>query len=335
MMPSTGRTLILSMREVKELLTMTECVRLQEEAFAQEASGTAWNSDPSWIQSSGPIAYPAVGKMMAGGIDPKWRGIKVTSSRMGDPSGRYRMQTLLLLHAETLVPLAIMEANYLGQLRTGAGAGVATKYMARKDAQVIGILGAGATARFALKGLRAIDWPVKLAYVFSRSAENRSAYAREMSEATGYRIHPMNNPEFVVHKAEILITGTTSPEAAFHTEWVQPGTHINAMGAKTEIPHDLFLRSRNIGDAVSVAVSDGKLSTAIKAGVITRESCHGGIGEVILGHKPGRISSDEITLFDSSGHCVQDIAAGAHVYELAKERGLGKWMEFHNDDPLW
>lgn len=332
---AAGRTIVLSMRQVKELLTMDDCIPIQEEVFAKNGRGEAWNGENAWIYPNPQMTFPGTGKMMSGGIEPDWWGMKLLGTRAGDPDDRNRMQLLALFRAETLLPVAVMEANYLGHIRTGAGAAVATKYLARRDARTIGVLGTGATARFALLAHRSIDWPVERVLVYSRSAERRRAYVEEMGAATGYAIEALEAPEPVVRSAEILITGTASSQPAFEDVWVQPGTHVNAMGQRQEIDPKLFLRARNVCDEVPIGTADGKLSVGIAAGVITAEHAHAGLGEVVAGVKPGRSSDDEITLFDSSGLTIQDIAAGVHVLRLAQERGIGSRVEFNHDDPLW
>ncbi|MFB3060116.1 MAG: ornithine cyclodeaminase family protein, partial [Candidatus Binatia bacterium] len=155
------------------------------------------------------------------------------------------------------------------------------------------------------------------------------------SDRTGYSVEPLDNPEAVVQQADILITATATQTPVMKAEWVQPGTHINAMGQKYEIDPQLYARVKNIGDEAVTAIHDGKLSVGIKAGVITDEAMYASLGEVVVGSKPGRISDSEITLFDSSGLCVQDLASGLHVWKLAQEKGMGRSVEFYHDEPLW
>lgn len=330
------RALILSMRDVKDLLEMGRCIELQEEVFAQNGAGTAWNGENAWIYPDPEVMrHPGTGKMMAGAIEPDWWGMKVLGVGEGDPDNRARMQVLCLFRAETLTPVAVLEANYLGHIRTGAGAAVASRHLARPESRQVGVLGTGATARFALIAHAAMGWPVERVQVYSRSEERRIEYAKELTELTGYEIEPVADPETVVRGAEILISGTASHEPAFDADWVAPGTHVNAMGQRQEVPPELFGRSRNIGDEVAIAVADGKLSVAIGLGAITEADAHGSLGEVIIGKVDGRTSADDITLFDSSGLCVQDIAAGVHVWERARELGRGVAADLFHDDPLW
>lgn len=331
-----GRTLTLSMRDLKDLLTMEDCVRIQEQVFRQNGEGTAWNGENAWVYPDPTVmTHPGTGKMMSGGIEPDWWGMKLLGTREGDPDARGRMQVLALFKAETLLPVAVMEANYLGHMRTGAGAAVATRHLARPDARVVGVLGTGATARFGLWAHAAMRWPVDRVLVFSRSQERRNLYVEDMGKLTGYAIEAVDDPKTAVTEAEILITGTASHEPAFESDWVRPGTHVNAMGQREEIPPDLFLRARNIADEIPIATADGKLSVAIGLGVITADAAHASLGEVVAGKKPGRTSDDEITLLDSSGLTIQDIAVGVHAYELAMQQHRGSAVELYHDDPLW
>lgn len=315
---------------------MEDCIAIQERVFGENGHGRAWNGPNAWIHPEDQqMTYPGTGKMMCGGIEPDWWGMKLLGTRDGDPDGRNRMQVLVLFGAETLLPVAVIEANYLGHMRTGAGAAIATKHLARPEARTIGVLGTGATARFALLAHKAMGWPTDHVLVYSRSKERRAAYVEDMGARTGYEITALDNAEEVVVEAEILITGTASTTPVLEPDWVRPGTHVNAMGQRQEIPGELFVRARNIGDEVAIATADGKLSAAIAEGTITAADAHAGLGEVVAGLKPGRTSADEITVFDSSGLTVQDIAAGVHVWKLAREHGKGSSVELHHDDELW
>ena len=329
------RTLILSGRDVRALLTMKDNVDTQEEIFALNAQGKAWCGPNSWVHpDAGVQANPAEGKFMSGGIEPDWYGVKSIFYAEYDPEARNRVQILTIFDSKTLCPVAIVECLYIGNVRTGAGAAVATKYMARKDARVIGILGSGAVARFSLLAHQAIDWPASEVLVYSRSQQRREQFCQEMSSQTGYTVKPVESAEEVVRRSEILITGAATQTPILESEWVQPGTHVNAMGQKWEIDPQLYTRAINVGDEAETAIRDGKLSVAIQAGVITEEAVHGGLGELVEGTKAGRTSDSDITLFDSSGLLVQDLATGLAVWKLAREKGMGQPAEFYHDDRL-
>ena len=328
-------TLILSARDVKSLLTMEDCIATQEEVFALHAQGKTWSGRNAWIHPDGKIqTYPAQGKMMTGGIEPDWWGAKKAFYGEYDPAGRRRVQILEIFETTTLRPVSIMDCMYIGNVRTGAAAAVATKYLARKDARIIGVLGSGATAWFSLLAHRAIDWPASTVYVYSRS-ERRHSFAREMQTRTGYQVVPLEDPEAVVRQADILITGAATRAPILEACWVQPGTHVNAMGEKYEIDPKLCGLAKNVADEVDTAVRDGKLSVAIGSRMVTADAVWASLGELVAGMKPGRTSDEEITLFDSSGLCVQDLAAGLHVWKRALEKRVGQIVQFCHDEPLW
>lgn len=326
------RTLILSRRDVKTLLPMKDSVAVQEEVFAQNGQGKAWMGPSVYTNypDPRPTTYPYLGRLMAGGIEPDWRGTKQISY-----SDTHRIQVVSLFRAHDVLPVAMVEAQFLGQSRTGAGAGVAAKHMARKDARTVGVVGTGETARFSLLALHAIGWPVDKVYVYSRSPENRAAFARLLGERTGFTIEPLDSAETVTRRAEILITGTASHSPVVQADWVQPGTLVLAMGQAEEVDPQLFLRARNVADEIHTALEEGHIYAGIQAGALTPDVAHANLGEVVAGLKPGRTRDDEIIIFDSSGLCIQDMAAAIHVWKRAQELGMGTWADFAHDDPLW
>src|SRR5690348_2426108 len=292
---------------------MYECIQTQEHVFELNGLGKAWNGPSAWINypNPHPTTVPYRGRMMAGGIEPDWRGTKQIHYAIGV----IRSQIICLFGAKDVLPLGIVEAQYVGQCRTGAGAGVAAKHLARKNARVIGVVGTGETARFSLLALHAIAWPVSTVYVYSRSKENRDRYAASMNRETGFAIEPVDDIETAVRRAEILITGTSSREPVVKADWVRPGTLVNAMGQAEEIDPQLFLRARVIADEAAVALEDGHLHACVKTGQVTPAVVHASLGEVVAAKKSGRASDDEIVLFDSSGLCIQDMAAAIHIVQ--------------------
>ncbi len=312
---------------------MKECVQTQEDVFRLNGLGRAWNGASVYINypKVHRTAVPYRGRMMSGSIEPDWRGTK----QIHYADDVHRIQVVSLFRAEDVLPVAIVEGQYVGQCRTGAGAGVAAKYLARKGASVVGVLGTGETARFSLLAIRAVEWPVSKVYVYSRATSNRAAYASLLRERTGYAIEPLDDPEAVVRRADILVTATTSDRPVVKAEWVKPGTLVTALGQAEEIDPQLFLRARNIADEIPVALEEGHLHACIKTGAVMAGAAHASIGEVVAGKQEGRTSDDQIVIFDSSGLCIQDMAAAIHVYQKAGAQGLGTWAELEHDTPLW
>ncbi|MCD6727089.1 MAG: ornithine cyclodeaminase family protein [Solirubrobacteraceae bacterium] len=332
----SGRTVVVSMGQVRHLVPMKDCIRLQEDVFRLSASGRAWEGASAWtLPDAVPMAHPRAAKMMLGGIEPDWWGIKTLAHSDGTPQTKRRMQILSLFHAESLLPAALIEANYLGYLRTGAASAVATRHLARPDARVLGVLGTGAVVRFAVCAHVALGWPIERIVLYSPSAERREQYAHELRDRHGLAVEAVEDVDEAVRRAEILISGTGAGRPAFDPQLLLPGAHVNAMGHRAELDHRIFEIARTIADDRANAIANGKLSVAIRAGAATADVIAASLGEVVAGERPGRSSERDITLFDSSGVTFQDIAVGIHVWRLARERGIGERVELDTDADMW
>ncbi|HSH79472.1 MAG TPA: ornithine cyclodeaminase family protein, partial [Herpetosiphonaceae bacterium] len=202
----------------------------------------------------------------------------------------------------------------------------------RPDARTLGVLGSGVLARYTVLAIRELLPEMQRVYVYSRDRERREAYARQMAEATGWSFVPVDTARAAVEEADILVTATNSAEPNLFAEWIKPGTHINAMGIKTEIHPDVFRGARVYGDSKDVAIEDGKFSIALKAGAVTASDLAGEIGDVLIGRAPGRASAEEITIFDSSGLAVQDIICAQYVYRQAGEQNAGTYIDLGLDE---
>ena len=275
------QTLILSMPEVKQVLSVAEAMTLQRRAFEAHAQGRAWNAPNTWLQVS---AHHGWMKVLAGLVDsPPALGIKVVARYPQHPPGQNLGGLCVLFDPTCGFPLAIFDSVYLTGVRTGAGGGLATQWCARPDVRTIGILGSGVQARFTLLAICAILPQLEQAFVYSRHPARREAYAREMTAATGLPCMVVETPREAVAAADIIVTATNSPTPVLLPDWIKPGAHINAMGIKTEVHPGVFPGARVYGDAVDVATSDGKFSTAIQAGTVTASELAGEIGKSCSG----------------------------------------------------
>lgn len=222
---------------------------------------------------------------------------------------------------------AIIQADYLGQVRTGAATGVATKKLARADAKTLGILGTGGQARTQLTAVCKVRKIESIA-AFSRDEAKRTAFAAEMTAALGVPVTAVASAEEAVRGKDIVITATTSREPVLLGEWVSPGMHLNLMGsnmrARVEADVDVFRKA-------NLVVIDSKEQGRMEAGDLVAPIDQGVLhwGDVLefsplmIGRYPGRESPDDVTVFKSLGLGVQDIAVGVKVVELAKAAGLG------------
>jgi alanine dehydrogenase len=319
------KTLILTMAEVKQLLSVSEGIELQRAVFKDHAQGKAWNAPSTWLRVEKHRGWM---KLLAGFVDSvDAMGMKVLARFPNNPPGQNLGSLLILFDQTNGFPLAIFDSIYITGVRTGAGGGLVTQECARPDSHTVGILGSGVQARFTMLAICELMPNLEQALVYSRNQERREAYARQMEAATGLKFVPVDTPREAIEGTDIIVTATNSPEPVLVADWIKPGAHINAMGIKTEIHADVFPGARVYGDSVEVALADGKFSTAIKAGTVKEDDLAGEIGEVLLGQKPGRVTPTEVTIFDSAGLAVQDMICASHVYKQAREQNIGVYVD--------
>jgi ornithine cyclodeaminase/alanine dehydrogenase-like protein (mu-crystallin family) len=228
--------------------------------------------------------------------------------------------------------LSIMQADYLGQVRTGAASGVATKYMAREDATDVGLFGAGKQAATQLIAVCKVR-RVRQVQVFSPNEERRKQFATEMSEICQTEVIAAARPEQAASKKDIVITATTSREPVLQGGWLAQGTHINAVGSN-------FLGKAELDSAAvrrcATVVVDSKEQARIEAGDFQQPLEDGSLhwaevrelGQVIVGRFPGRKHPEDVTLFKSLGIGLEDVAVAARVYSRALEAGIGTKIDW-------
>jgi alanine dehydrogenase len=227
---------------------------------------------------------------------------------------------------------AVIEADTLGQLRTGAASAVATKYMARTEASSLGIFGTGLQARSQIRAICEVR-PIKAVRAYSRDAAKREKFCKEMAESLGVDIHPAAAPEEAVKEMDIVVTATTSKEPVFKGEWLSKGTHINAIGANFKSRRELDVDTVRKSACVIVdcheqaMLESGDLAQAAEMEAFFWEDARE-LGLVVIGEFPGREDENEITLFESQGVALEDIALAARIYEEAAQSGIGEHLPF-------
>lgn len=323
------QTLIVSMAEIKELMSMEECIELQKKVFVAHVKGEAQNAPNTWLRVVGQNKWM---KLLAGYVgDINTMGMKVLARFPENPPGMNLGSLVALFDGNDGFPMAIMDAVYFTAVRTAAGGGLSVLYCARKDSTSVGIVGSGVQARYNLIAMKHVFPQLSDARVYSRSQERREAFAEKMQQETGIQMSAVGTVEEAVADMDIILMGTNSPEPVLMKEMVAPGVHIAAMGIKTEIEPAAFKGARVIGDGRQVTKEDGKFSVGFEAGVLSESDLAGGeiieIGDVILGKTPGRLSDAEVTIFDSSGLAVQDVICAHHCYQKAKKVGKGTWVD--------
>lgn len=316
--------IFLTEKDVNEILTMDMAIESVEEGFKVLAEGGATNSPRSRIRLPNGVfnfmsaAAPGMGVM----------GLKAYGVAGRNPVKFY----VQLFSTETGEQLAVMEASDMGQIRTGAASGVATKYMARQDASTVGVIGSGYQAQTQLEAVSRVR-DIQSAKVFSRTSERREKFASDMTSKLGFSVTAVDSAQECVADSAIVITITSSSRAVLEGEWLSPGTHINAAGAnhwmKRELDGTAVQRSNIIvtDDIEQAKLECGDLIYPIELGRIRWEQVIP-LADVIVGKAQGRTSEDDITLFESQGLALEDIATGIRIYEAAKERGIGTELPF-------
>jgi ornithine cyclodeaminase/alanine dehydrogenase-like protein (mu-crystallin family) len=301
---------------------MKTALEAVEQCLLDQAEGEATNR-PRYR-----VAMPAsqLHVMAAGDRRLGVYGLKAyTASRKG---ARF---LVLLYESETGDLLAMIEADRLGQMRTGAASGVATKYMARRNAETVGIFGTGWQAESQLMAVCAVR-EIKSIKAYSRDRERREAFARKMTALLRVEVTAAETPEEAARDQAIIITMTTAREPVLRGEWVAAGTHVNAAGSnfltKSEIDVETIRRAAIIAvDSVDDSrLEAGDLLPAIERGVISWESVTE-LGRIIAGQVRGRTSESDVTLFKSNGIALEDISTALRVYKLARERGIGESID--------
>ncbi len=312
-------TVLLTQREVTDLISMEEAVNSVEEAFKLHAIGKAQMPPKVYLTfESGDLrAMPA---QLMGYAALKWVNSHPGNPEKGLPTV---MAVLILNDPATGFPLAIMDATYLTSLRTGAAGGVAAKYLARKDSKILGFVGCGTQAYFQLEALlhvREAD-EVRAFDISSKAAERFANYCSRV----GVDCDIVDARKACM--CDILVTSTPSTKPVVKSEWVEAGTHINAIGAdapgKQELEIDLLKRAKIVVDDMEQALHGGEINVAVARGELGKEDIHATLGEVVAGLKPGRENQEEITIFDSTGLAIQDVAVAKIVYENAVARDVG------------
>ena len=229
--------------------------------------------------------------------------------------------------ASTGVLRVVLEADYLGMMRTGAASGVATRWLSRPESEILGVFGSGWQSEGHVEAIAAVR-PLRRVKVFSRNAERLAAFCTKMSERLKIEVVPASSPEETVRGSDIVSTITTAATPLFDASWLSPGTHINAAGSNSiirrEIGEDVLKISRPIVvDSVETALKEaGDLLPLLEKGRLNDRQLVE-LGDVIIGRHPGRSTAEEITLFESQGMAIQDISVAVRLEALAREQGLG------------
>jgi len=317
----TTATLLLTRDDVRKLLTLDDCIEAVGRAFARQAA----REDP-------PAALLSV-HVTGGGFHAKaavldgYFATKLNANFPGNPSrnGRPTIQGLVALFDATDGRLlAVMDSIEITILRTAAATALAARYLAREDSTTATICGCGAQGRVQLEAIVKTR-PITRVLAYDADQAAAARFARERSAALGIDVQATNDLSAALRQSDICVTCTTARRPLIGSADVRPGTFIAAVGAdspeKQELEPALLSAARLVVDNLEQSATIGELHHALERGLATRESVHAELGELIAGTKPGRLSRAEITIFDSTGTAVQDVAAAAVVYERSRLQG--------------
>ena len=311
----------LSGNDVKQLLTVDMALEAVESAHRDLANGLALDTPRARSRLPQTTLHILQGALPAQGVI----GYKAyTSNKSGN---RFLVQ---LFDVATGRLKAVIEADYLGMIRTGAASGVAARWLARPDSSVAGVFGSGWQAEGHVRAICAA-MPLARVKVFSRQADKLQDFCRRLSETTGVAVVPAASAEETVRGSDLIGTVTTAALPLFDASWLEPGTHINAAGSNSLIRQELSeaaVRRCDLlaVDAVATALAEaGDLLPMLEKGRLhARQLVE--LGEVIVGRHAGRASAEQITLFESQGMAIQDLAVALRVLAAAEASGLGRQL---------
>lgn len=311
--------LLLRESDVGLLLTMDDVIAAVEGGFRFLGDGTGSNQPRSRsVTPSGTLhvmhaSAPVLGVM----------GVKSYAST---PRGSRFIA--VLYRFEDGEPILIAEADRLGQMRTGAASGVATKYLARAGAGTLGVIGSGWQARSQVAAVARVR-PVALTKVYGRSEERREAFAAEMAAELGAEVVAVASAQEAVEGSEIVITATSAKEPVLQGAWLRPGVHVNAIGANAAARRELDAEAVRRSDLIAV---DSLEQARIECGDLIAIAADGEavwervteLGSIVTGTSPGRSRPEQITLFESQGIAMEDVVTMELLYRRAAESGVGE-----------
>ena len=311
--------LYLSRADIQQFVSMADAMEVMEQSFARWGRDYAFNLERRRIPRQNGKELNILAGMAPGG------------DMMGVRASGTKFNNVMMLFSEKEGGLAcVMECGPISEYRTGAASGVATKYLARENATVLGVIGAGRTAFPQIEAV-CVARKIDLIKIFVRTEESRIAFAQEVQEKLGIRTEAVASAQACVADADIAITSTSAKDPVLLGKWVKPGLHINAIGAnnlkRREIDDEAVLRA----DIVAI---DHREQGQIEAGAIVPLVAVGKmswnkvseLGEIVQKTRPRRTSDEQVTLFHSLGLGFEDVSYGEAIYHRAKAAGLGKQL---------
>jgi len=324
-------TLLLTRKDVSELLTLKDCVQAVEQAFCLHGEGRAAAPGVLGVHAEGGGFHIKTGILP---LSRNYFAAKANANFPGNPArGLPTIQGIILLFdADNGQVLAVMDSMEITTLRTGAATAVAAKYLARKDSRTATVCGCGNQGRVQLRAIR-LACPLEKVFVWDIHQEAAERFAHAMRAELGIAITPVDDLPAALRQSDLCVTCTPAQKFFIHEKDVLAGMFIAAVGADNEDKQELdpaLLGPKNkvVVDVVGQCATIGDLHHALTAGTATVSGVYAELGEIVCGKKRGRTSAGEITIFDSTGMALQDVASAALIYEKAMTSGRGMRVNF-------
>ncbi|MEW6010669.1 MAG: alanine dehydrogenase [Methanobacterium sp.] len=314
-------TIILNQSEIKQLVEMKDVLQDVETAYVEHSRKNIQMPAKEYLYFN---EFKGDLRIMPCYLEEMRKaGVKMVNVHPENPQ-KHDLPTVMavieLVDPETGFPLAIMDGTWITNMRTGAAGGVAAKHLARDNSEIVGIVGAGKQAYTQLMALNEV-MDIKEAQVYCRTCSSRENFARNMTEKYDIPVKAVDSIQNAVKNKDVVVTVTPVDDPIIKSEWISPGTHINAMGAdapgKQELESSILVKSRVFIDCWDQASHSGEINVPLSQGILKKEDLKGKLGDVINGKIPGRMSDEDITIFDSTGLAVQDITTAWTIYNKA------------------
>ena len=312
--------------DIQKLLTMPDCIQAVEHAFRMYGEGKAMPPVVLGLHSRAGGFH-----IKAGMLDSQrsYFAAKVNGNFPENPS-RFGIPTIqgliVLFDAESGTPLAFMDSRDITSLRTAAATAIAAKHLARPESKTVNICGCGNQGRVQLSALLQV-YSLRTVFAYDTNQDQVLRFIKTFQSDFHVSVTQASDLPAAIRQSDICVTCTPSHRPIFDVEAVREGTFIAAIGAdnssKQELPAELMAKGKVVCDVLEQCMVMGDLHHAIEAGVMKQSDVHAELGEVVAGIKPGRQSEEEITIFDSTGMALQDVAAAALVFEKAQQFGAG------------
>jgi alanine dehydrogenase len=324
-------TLLLRRHEVAALLTMQECIAAVEHAFRLYGEKKAAPPGMLGLHGNHGAFHIKAGFLH---LQRSYFAAKVNAN-YPENSERFGLPTIqgviVLCDAENGRPLAMMDSTEVTARRTAAATAVAAKYLARSESAILTVCGCGVQG-YAQARVLSVVLPLQKVFAYDVNEQRADHFAEQLGSELGIEVRDVPDLRTAVLESDVCVTCTTSRRSLLTRQDVPPGLFLAAVGAdhpeKQELDSALMAACKVVADLVEQCATIGELHHAIAAGTMQPSDVHAELGEIVAGRKPGRTSSEETIIFDSTGMALQDVAAAAATYEKAMAAGWGLTVDF-------